>query len=190
MYHPPVRLVLASRSPRRSALLSCAGYEFSVAPADVDERIQPGEVAEVYVLRLARDKVARVVGDYPDAAILGADTVVVVDGDVLGKPLDDEAAQMLRRLSGRTHEVVTGVALTAGDRWYLEVASTRVTFRDLTAEDIAWYLDSGESAGKAGAYAIQGRASRFVTRIDGSYSNVVGLPVAVVDRLLKKLGSN
>lgn len=187
MYHPSVRLVLASRSPRRSELLSCAGYEFSVAPADVDERIQPGEVAETYVRRMAKDKVARVVGNYPGAVILGADTVVVVDGDIFGKPLDDEAAGMLRRLSGRTHDVLTGVVLTMGGRWCSEIASTRVTFRDLTATDIAWYLDSGESAGKAGAYAIQGRASRFVTRIDGSYSNVVGLPVAVVDRLLRKI---
>ncbi len=185
-----MRLVLASRSPRRSDLLAAAGYAFSVVPVDVDERITSGESSVAYVSRLARDKATRAAREHPDAVVLGADTVVVVDGDILGKPRDDtHAAAMLRRLSGRAHDVLTGVAVTARRRWRIEVASTRVTFRHLGEADVAWYLSSGESAGKAGGYAIQGRAARFVTGIDGSYSNVVGLPVAVVDRLIRALGA-
>ena len=120
--------------------------------------------------------------------MVGADTVVVIDDAILGKPTDDaDAAGMLRRLSDRTHEVLTGVALHTGREHWCEAEATVVTFRRLTAEDIAWYVGSGEANGKAGAYAIQGRASRFVTRIEGSYSNVVGLPIAVVDRLLREV---
>ena len=185
-----MRLVLASRSPRRSDLLAAAGYEFSVAPVDVDERITSGESSVAYVSRLARDKATRAAREHPDAVVLGADTVVVVDSELLGKPRDDtDAGAMLRRLSGRAHDVLTGVAVTARRRWRLEVASTRVTFRDLSEADVAWYLASGEPAGKAGGYAIQGRAGRFVTGIEGSYSNVVGLPIAVVDRLIRSLGA-
>lgn len=185
-----MRLVLASRSPRRSDLLAAAGYEFSVAPVDVDERITSGESSVAYVSRLARDKATRAAREHPDAVVLGADTVVVVDSEILGKPRDDtDAGAMLRRLSGRAHDVLTGVAVTARRRWRLEVASTRVTFRDLSEADVAWYLASGEPAGKAGGYAIQGRAGRFVTGIEGSYSNVVGLPIAVVDRLIRSLGA-
>jgi septum formation protein len=120
--------------------------------------------------------------------VLGADTVVVLDGDTLGKPVDDgDAARMLRRLSGRTHEVLTGVALCIAGRCLSAVERTAVEFAPLTDADIAWYVASGEPRDKAGAYAIQGRASRFVVRIDGSYSNVVGLPVATVHRLLTAL---
>ena len=185
-----MRLVLASRSPRRADLLTAAGYTFAVAPADIDERRHEGESPGEYVGRLAAEKADRVGPDVPDAVVLGADTVVVVDALVLGKPVDDaDAAAMLQRLSGRSHEVLTGVALHATGCRRREVAVTRVTFRALTPADVAWYVESGESAGKAGAYAIQGRASRFVTHIEGSYSNVVGLPVAMVDRLLRSLGA-
>ena len=184
-----MRLVLASRSPRRADLLTAAGYTFAVAPADIDERRHEGESPSEYVGRLAAEKAGRVGPDVPGAVVLGADTVVVVDALVLGKPVDDaDAAAMLQRLSGRSHEVLTGVALQAPGCRRREVAVTRVTFRALTPADVAWYVESGESAGKAGAYAIQGRASRFVTHIDGSYSNVVGLPVAMVDRLLRSFG--
>jgi septum formation protein len=121
--------------------------------------------------------------------VLGADTVVVCDGVVLGKPADDrEAAVMIRLLSGRWHDVLTGVALWHAERRCDDVASTRVAFRPLSDSDVTWYVASGEPSGKAGAYAIQGRASRFVTRIEGSYSNVVGLPMEVVDRLLRSIG--
>ena len=161
-----------------------------MAPADIDERQHDGEAPSAYVDRLAHDKAAMVGPSPPDAIVLGADTVVVIDGVVLGKPSDDaDAATMLRRLSGRRHDVLTGIALHAGGHWCREVVSTRVTFRPLSPADVAWYVASGEPTGKAGAYAIQGRASRFVTHIDGSYSNVVGLPIAAVDRLLRTLGA-
>ena len=183
-----MRLVLASRSPRRAGLLTRAGYTFEVAPADIDERVRDSESPPDHVRRLAREKAALVARDHPGAIVLGADTVVVVDHDILGKPVDDsDATRMLRRLSGRTHVVLTGVALHAPNHQWCDVDSTRVTFRELTAEDVSWYVGSGEPGGKAGAYAIQGLASRFVTRIEGSYANVVGLPVALVDRPLREV---
>lgn len=183
-------LVLASRSPRRADLLSRAGYRFEVAPADIDERRRAGETPRALVRRLACEKAAAVAPRHSGSIVLGADTVVVVDGDVLGKPDgDDGAARMLRRLSGRAHEVLTGVALRAAHRRRDGVQSTRVVFRALSADEVAWYVASGESADKAGGYAIQGRASRFVTRIEGSWTNVVGLPVELVDGLLDELGA-
>ena len=183
-----MRLVLASRSPRRVELLTRAGYRFEVAPADIDERRFDGEVPRELVRRLAREKAAAVAPRHPGAVVLGADTLVVVDGAVLGKPDGAAgAAAMLRRLSGRAHEVLTGVALQAGDRCRDGVQSTRVVFRALSPDDVAWYVATGESADKAGSYSIQGRASRFVTRIEGSYTNVVGLPIELVDDLLREL---
>ena len=183
-------LVLASRSPRRAELLARAGYRFEVAPADVDERRRGGEAPAKLVRRLAWKKAAVVAARHPGAVVLGADTVVVVDDDVvLGKPRGDaDAARMLRRLSGRAHKVLTGVALRAPHGRRAGVASTRVYFRPLGPEEVAWYVASGEPADKAGGYAIQGRASRFVPRIEGSYANVVGLPIELVDRLLDDLG--
>ncbi len=179
-------LILASRSPRRADLLTAAGYQFTVEPADIDEQLHPGESPSTHVARLAEEKARVVAAAHQRALVLGADTVVVVDGDVLGKPASDAvASSMLERLSGRTHEVLTGVSLIEGDWTRCEVASTEVTFRSLTPGEIGWYVESGEPAGKAGAYAIQGRASRFVTGIVGSYSNVVGLPIALVDSLIR-----
>jgi septum formation protein len=182
-------LVLASQSPRRRELLGCAGIPFVVRPAIVDEaRIgeeDPGE----HVCRLAREK-AQAVACAPGEIVLGADTVVAIDGDVLGKPSDPEdAARMLRRLSGRTHEVVTGICLRTSNRLILDKESTRVRFVRLSEEEIAAYAASGEPMDKAGAYAIQGRASRFVDRIEGCYFNVVGLPVSLVWRHLKELAA-
>ncbi len=178
-------LVLASRSSRRAELLTRAGYEFDVVPADIDESMRTGETPKALVRRLALEKAAVVARLHPSAVVLGADTVVVDGEVVLGKPSDEfAAAGMLRRLSGRTHKVLTGVALEAGGQWWDEVVSTLVVFRELDDDDISWYLASGESTGKAGAYAIQGLASRFVTRIEGSYTNVVGLPISAVDKLL------
>lgn len=183
-----MHLVLASRSQRRADLLTSAGYDFEVAPADIDERLLDGETPAAHVHRLALAKSALVARDHPTSIVLGADTVVVIDGVVLGKPADDAvAAAMLGRLSGRTHDVLTGVAFQSGDDRQCDVESTRVTFRELTDAEVAWYVESGEPEGKAGAYAIQGRASRFVTRIEGSYTNVVGLPIALVDHLLRKV---
>jgi septum formation protein len=191
-----MRLVLASSSPRRAELLRAAGFTFVVTPADVDERIRAAEPARDYVRRLALDKAAAawktLLGraDASELIILGADTAVVVDGDVLGKPRHDaEAAAMLRRLSGRPHEVMTGVSLrsAAGERGLVE--TTSVYMKELTEAQVSWYVASGEGRDKAGAYAIQGLASRFIPRIEGSYSNVVGLPVAAVSLLLSELAS-
>ena len=193
-----MQLILASRSPRRAALLTAAGIPFDVLAADVDEAVRPGETADVHVRRLAEAKalaVSTLAGERP---ILGADTVVVVDGAILGKPVDeDDARRMLRLLSGRRHEVMTGVCLAwpvAGGRGgnprtsEVNVAVTAVEFTTLSGREIDWYVSSGEPADTAGAYAIQGLASRFVTRIEGSYSNVVGLPVALVCQLCRAAG--
>lgn len=139
--------------------------------------------------RVAEAKADAVWRDGTDDVVLAADTVVVVDGDVLGKPHDDaEAAHMLQRLAGRDHEVVTGVAVLARDARRTAVETTHVTFAPLSTDEIAWYVATGEPRDKAGAYGVQGLASRFVTRIDGSYSNVVGLPVSLTARLLREVG--
>ena len=194
-----MKLILASASPRRAELLRAAGVEFDILVAIVDESVRPGEAPEAHVRRLAENKARAVMPQAGDRSVLAADTVVVVDATILGKPSDSEdARRMLRRLSGRAHEVVTGVALafrgrgsspreTASDVETV-VAVTTVEFAELSDAEIAWYVASGEPADKAGAYAIQGLASRFVTRIEGSYSNVVGLPVAVVCHMCKRAG--
>ncbi|HET9386191.1 MAG TPA: Maf family protein [Gemmatimonadales bacterium] len=189
-------LVLASASPRRAELLTAAGIPFHVRVADVDERLEADEDPERYVRRVATDKARTVAAAVPGQAVLAADTVVLVEGQVLGKPRDaEDARRMLRLLSGRTHQVLTAVTLlTAHGRqgalpgFDTEVAVTSVEFAPLDASEIDWYVATGEPADKAGAYAIQGLASRFVTRIDGSYSNVVGLPVALVYRLCTRAG--
>lgn len=182
-------LILASASPRRAELLSRAGFVFQVAPVELDERPGPAETPPEHVARLA-DAKARIVADrHPGSIVIGADTIVVIDDCILGKPASDrEAAEMLARLSGRWHEVLTGVALYSDRRRSSEMAVTRVRFAPMTDAEIAWYVASGEPRDKAGAYAIQGLASRFVDRIEGSYSNVVGLPIASVYRLLAELG--
>lgn len=190
MYHRDKRLVLASASPRRAALLARAGYAFDVVPANVDESRRPSEAAAAYVARLARDKATAVAGRYPERFVIGADTVVVVDGAVLGKPRDtDDAARMLRLLSGRTHQVLTGVAVRRGARCAGAVETSVVHFAVLDAGQIAWYVGTGEPADKAGAYGLQGDGGRFVTRVDGSRSNVVGLPLDRLERLLAQLGA-
>ena len=186
------QLVLASASPRRAELLASAGFTFIVRPAEVDETPLPDETPRRYVLRVARAK-ARMIAAQRDplgSIVLAADTTVVVDGKMLGKPHDrDDAVRMLQTLSGVIHEVLTGVALIAADSEHEEVVTTHVRLMPLTADEIAWYVDSGEPEGKAGAYAIQGRAARFVDWIEGSWSNVVGLPVATVYEMLKKVGA-
>ena len=184
-----MRILLASESPRRAELLAAAGYEFDVAPAPVDETPRPGEPPREYVARLAGAKAAAIAAGHAGRPVLGADTIVVLHGEMLGKPGDERAAAaMLRRLSGQTHEVLTGVAIRFGTSAAADVESTRVGFAALSDEQIAWYVASGEPKGKAGAYAIQGLAARFVDRLEGSYQNVVGLPIALVERLLRELG--
>ena len=188
-----MRLVLASPSPRRADLLRAAGFTFDVLVVNVDERIRPGEMPQGYVRRLAMEKTAAasavLAPPVSDICLLGADTAVVIDGDILGKPRDAaEAAEMLRRLSGRWHQVMTGVSVRVGARETGRVEVTAVEFAALNAEQVAWYIASGEGRDKAGAYAIQGLASRFIPKIDGSYSNVVGLPVACVFELVEGMG--
>ena len=183
------RLVLASASPRRAALLREAGWPFEVAPVDLDETLRPGETAQAYVERLAQAKAAAAASKDPEAVVLGADTTVVVQGQVLGKPVDSaDAARMLRLLSGRTHDVLTGICLRKGLRSLVHVESSRVRIAALSDAEIEWYIGTGEPFDKAGGYAVQGLASRFIEAVDGSYSNVVGLPVASVNSLLKQLG--
>jgi septum formation protein len=185
------RLILASASPRRAELLTRAGYAFTIEPADVDESVLPGEPPADYVLRIARAKARAVAARCrkPGTTVLAADTTVVVDGGILAKPADrEDAFRMLQSLSGKVHDVLTGVAVVAGDRELTEVIGTRVHLLPLSPEDITWYVETGEPEGKAGAYAIQGRAARFVDWIEGSWSNVVGLPVATVDQMLKRVG--
>ena len=182
-------LVLASASPRRAELLAAAGLAFDIAPAHIDEGHRPGELPEAYVARLAEDKAVAVRRQHPDAVVLGADTIVLVDDVALGKPADrQDAERMLRLLSGRTHQVLTAVCLKGEGNSASHVEWTTVRLATLGDDDIAWYVASGEPMGKAGAYAIQGLASRFVEEIQGSYTNVVGLPMAAVCRLLRTLG--
>jgi septum formation protein len=189
VYHSLVHLVLASASPRRAELLRAAGFVFQVDPAETDESVLPGESATAYVTRVARDKATAVQMRHPGAAVLGADTTVVVDDEILGKPSDRrDAARMLTRVSGRSHDVLTGICVVCGTRIVSAVEVSRVRVAVLTPEEIRWYVDSGEPDDKAGAYAVQGLASRFIEAIEGSYSNVVGLPVARVYRILREWG--
>ncbi len=184
------RLVLASASPRRRELLGGLGLDFDLRPVDIDETPLAGEPAEEYVLRLAEAK-AEASAPAPGELALAADTIVVVDGDLLGKPRDpDDARRMLERLSGREHRVLTGVALRGpgGEPRRSAVDSTRVRFAELTGDEIAWYVASGEPLDKAGAYAVQGLGALFVDGIVGNHSNVVGLPLPRVYRLLRRAG--
>jgi septum formation protein len=187
-------LVLASASPRRQDLLRNAHISFAVQPADIDETPRPVENPREYAERLAREKALAVWQTRPQDVVLGADTIVVVDETILGKPADAaDATRMLRALSDRTHRVITGVCivwpgkLRKEDR-QLKTASetTLVTFNKLSEEEIQEYISTGEPMDKAGAYAIQGIASRWIPHIEGDYSNVVGLPVALVYRMLRR----
>lgn len=199
MIHP--RLILASASPRRAEILRDAGFEFELRPTAVDESPRPGESPEAHVQRLAQEKVrAAAQGLEGAAVVIGADTVVVVDATILGKPASPgDARRMLGLLSGRTHDVLTGIAVLfvspderrdparRGGRMRFEVETTRVTFASLTAREIEDYVASGEPNDKAGAYAIQGRAGRFITRVEGCYFNVVGLPLARLYLILREM---
>jgi septum formation protein len=184
-----MRLILASASPRRAELLRAAGFSFDLFPVDVDETFQSGETAQHAVARLAQAKATKAASTHTDAIVLGADTTVVIDQTPLGKPLDDEdARRMLRSLSGRSHEVLTGVCLCRGEHRLVHVERTCVWMTALTEPEINWYVSTREPHDKAGGYAVQGLASRFIERIEGSYANVVGLPIAAVARLLRDLG--
>jgi septum formation protein len=178
-------LVLASQSPRRAALLRQAGIPYVVRAEPVDESLLPGEKAEDYVVRLAEAK-ACAVSAAPDEVVLGADTTVVIGSEILAKPDDAaDARRMLSLLSGKRHQVLTGICLRRGEQMIRDRAVTQVWFSRMTDEEIAEYAASGEPMDKAGAYAIQGLASKFVERIDGCFFNVVGLPVALVYKRLR-----
>jgi septum formation protein len=175
-----MRLVLASQSPRRKEILAAAGFQFSVRAPNIQELRRPGEAPADYVVRLAQEK-AGAVDCAPGEIILAADTVVVVGGEVLEKPRDaSDASRMLRLLAGREHQVITGICVRTKTRKVTDCGVTTVLFSPLTDKEIASYVASGEPLDKAGAYAIQGLASRFIERIEGCYFNVVGLPIALV----------
>ncbi|GAB2505270.1 Maf-like protein [Pseudoxanthomonas sangjuensis] len=185
-------LYLASQSPRRAELLTRLGLRFGRIDLDIPEHRQPGESAEEYVRRVAREKAGAgllQVMSTPGAVVLGADTEVVLGDEVFGKPADEaDAAAMLCRLSGRTHRVISALSVVSAAREAQAVSVSHVTFAELSDADIADYVASGEAMGKAGAYAIQGRAEQFVVRLDGSHSGVMGLPLHETAKLLKEFG--
>jgi septum formation protein len=182
-------LILASASPRRKQLLDAAGVPCRVAPVDVDETRAPGEPGRAYVERVAALKAGAASARWPDDVVLAADTTVVVGGDVFEKPRDaDDARRMLDALSGRSHTVLTAVSIRKGRTAVDLTEETTVFVAPLSKAEIEWYVASGEPMGKAGAYAIQGLASRFIVRVEGAYTNVVGLPVASVVAALSRMG--
>jgi septum formation protein len=184
-----MRVILASQSPRRRELLALVGIDHSVQPADIDETPYAGELPVPHTERLARGKAAVIAASDPDALIIAADTIVVVDGALLGKPRDiADAHAMLRRLSGRTHEVCTAMAVARGDRIESEVVRVQVRFRALDDETIVRYVDTGEPMDKAGAYGIQGFGATIVEHIEGDYFAVMGLSLTTVVRLAARFG--
>ncbi len=186
---PGLELVLASASPRRQEFLSRLGLDFQALPARVDESLRPGEPAQEAAQRLARLKARAVAQDRPGAAVLAADTLVVLGETILGKPQDlEDARRMLQTLSGAEHQVVTGYCLRHAGLEQCAQAVSRVRFRRLRPAEIAAYVASGEPLGKAGAYAVQGLGAALVREVSGSYTNVVGLPLAEVVELLLRLG--
>jgi len=181
------RVILASQSPRRRELLTLVGIPHEVRPADIDESYQAGETPRAHAERLAREK-ARTIA-MPDAVVIGSDTIVVVDGDVLGKPRDaTDGARMLRRLSGRSHTVITAVAVAWRDRLESDVEEVDVAFHGLDEERIAAYLTTGEPMDKAGAYGIQGFGATIVANVSGDYFAVMGLPLQCLVRLCERIG--
>lgn len=185
-------LHLASKSPRRAELLARLGLDFGVLDLDLPEHRQPGEPAQEYVRRVAREKAGAgllQVMSVAGAVVLGADTEVILDDEVFGKPRDaTDAAAMLRRLSGRTHQAVSAVSVVSAGRESQALSVTEVSFMELAEQDIAAYVAGGQCMGKAGAYAIQGEAERFVRHLSGSYSGVMGLPLFETSQLLKTFG--
>jgi septum formation protein len=189
MTRSPLHFVLASQSPRRTELLHLIRLDHEVRPADVDETQRPREAPRAYAERLAREKVLACSRERPDAVVIGADTIVVVDGDVLGKPADAHAARaMLQRLSGRAHLVDTAVAVVRDGRLASGVEEVEVTFRSLSSEQIERYIETGEPLDKAGAYGIQGYGATIVERVNGDYFAVMGLPLGMLVSLLREVG--
>lgn len=198
------KLILASASPRRAEILSSVGWQFTKDSADIDETELPGESPEDYVQRLAREKAEAVAVKYANAIVLGADTTVVINNQILGKPVDlQDAKRMLKILAGNWHEVLTGVALvksvppavagglnSANPKSYVGIQRTRVKFAEMSEAEIDFLAENGEPLDKAGAYAVQAQAALFIEGIEGDYWNVVGLPVNLVYRLIKQFPNN
>ena len=181
--------VLASQSPRRKELLRQLGWDFRVVEPEIEEKAIQGEKPGEFCRRLALDKARAVTGKFPDDIVIAADTIVVLDGEIMGKPNDEgECRAMLGALSGRSHEVMTGVAACSGPRWLAGVETTRVSFRGLSEPEIDAYIATGEGKDKAGAYGIQGRGALLVSSIEGCYFNVVGLPLHRLSLILGELG--
>ena len=186
------RLILASASTRRVELLKIIGFDFDIIPGNIDETFRPGETPPEHVLRLSEEKALSVARRHPDAWVLGADTIVVVAGEVLGKPVSpEEAKEMLEKLSGRAHEVFTGFSIVRQDRGVRvrEVVGSLVVFRKIAPDEMAWYTGTEEPYDKAGAYAVQGMGALFIREIRGSCTNVVGLPLCEVVDALKRVAA-
>ncbi|MFN2513635.1 MAG: nucleoside triphosphate pyrophosphatase [Pyrinomonadaceae bacterium] len=184
------KLVLASRSPRRAEILKAIGWPFEAVAANIDESRAESEAAVPYVRRLAQSKAEKVAKDLPSRLVLGADTVVVVNDEILGQPSDaEDARRMLKLLSGKWHDVLTAVALlrAGDDRPVVDHETTRVRFAEMSIAEIDWYVATGEPMDKAGAYAVQGSAALFIEEIQGDYFNIVGLPVRLVYRLARTM---
>lgn len=185
-----MKIILASASPRRRDLLRLIGINPEIIAPRIDERIRPGETLEKFLMRITREKTKSVYSErIADALILSADTIVLLNGSVIGKPADrDHACEILKKLAGRMHEVWTGISLFHQGRYGFDVSKTRVFFDDLSDREITDYLDHEDYLDKAGAYAIQGRAAVFVKKVEGCYFNVMGFPLQLFSRMLKKLG--
>jgi septum formation protein len=186
------RFILASASPRRGELLKLMGLHFDIMPGNIDETFRPEETPREHVLRLAEEKALSIARCHPDAWVLGADTIVVVAGEVLGKPgSPEEATKMLEKLSGREHEVLTGFSIVRQDRKIrvCEAVVSSVLFREISTDEMAWYTGTGEPYDKAGAYAVQGMGGCFIREIRGSCTNVVGLPLCEVIDALKRVAA-
>jgi septum formation protein len=180
------KIILASGSPRRSEILTSVGWQFEKQVADIDESELDGETPEIYVQRLAREKAETVAEKFPGEIVLGADTTVVIENQIIGKPSDlNDARRMLETLSGNWHEVLTGVALVKNGKSVVGLQSTKVKFAEMTEEEINFLVEKGEPLDKAGAYAVQAQAALFIEKIEGDYWNVVGLPVNLVYDLYK-----
>lgn len=186
------KLILASASPRRKELLELVGLEFEVVPGDVDEAFHEAETPRDHVMRLSREKALAVSAIYPDAWVLGADTIVLINGEILGKPqTKDEAREMLRKLSGTAHRVISGFAVLkkTGGAVFTDAVESTVIFKNLSADEIEWYAETDEPYDKAGGYAAQGMGASLIREIHGSYTNVVGLPLCEVVDALRQIGA-
>jgi septum formation protein len=180
------KIILASGSPRRSEILTSVGWRFEKYTADIDESELEGETAEIYVQRLAKTKAETVAEKFPNEIVLGADTTVVIDNQIIGKPVDlNDARRMLEMLSGNWHEVLTGAALVKNGKSVVGIQSTKVKFVEMSGEEINFLVEKGEPLDKAGAYAVQAQAALFIEKIEGDYWNVVGLPVNLVYGIFK-----